>query len=558
VKQLAHDVLPQRAPPLGKTGGAGRQLNLRTSSSVENLCDFIAPQFPPGTPQGSRERLVYGALRTENALLKEVLVELRKRNNEPTVCIDDLPTMKSTDALLTPKRGRPSGRNPFHDHPGSMLEIKPGHYSFGDPYADRGDYPRKSALSVLRGLEHEIRVHDDEHVTWCIRQFIDADPDLGGEETLDRDIAPGVRSIEVAARVPSDDANCGAMVAPQPGFQVGPTTVWVKSKNTEGGYSGTRGKGEWMVPDVDETDLHGLHGLHSLAGTRRKRKPLRHGDCRVLFLHGGSYEWYSGVDEYYRPLASRIARESGMPVLTIDYRMAPEYKAPAGIEDALQALRWMQHHGPDGPSPARKLFVCGDSSGGGMSLAVLLAARDGLPGSYHSSTEAIPPVHGAVAICPLTDLTYDFRRSPANSYRTRIWDLSTRTGDPVFTASLGNLMKDMLDRQERARAYAGDMDLDDELLSPLFAKRWQGLPPMMLLAADEDLSVDDAVDLAARASAAGIELDLEVWPRMWHDWVMCTEGRDMYGHKPPDKPLQEAVLALKHAGLYLQRLAARP
>ena len=64
-----------------------------------------------------------------------------------------------------------------------------------------------------------------------------------------------------------------------------------------------------------------------------------------------------------------------MPVLSIDYRMAPEWKAPAGIEDALDALIWMGANGPDGPAKARKLFVTGDSSGGGMAVAVLLAAQ---------------------------------------------------------------------------------------------------------------------------------------------------------------------------------------
>mgnify|MGYP003315376065 CR=1 FL=1 len=93
--------------------------------------------------------------------------------------------------------------------------------------------------------------------------------------------------------------------------------VWTKDPGTDDEQ--VRSTSDWVVPDGLEGDAL---------------------DDRVLFLHGGSYEWYSGVDEYYRPLASRIARESGMPVLSIDYRMAPEYKAPAGIEDALQALRW--------------------------------------------------------------------------------------------------------------------------------------------------------------------------------------------------------------------------
>ena len=60
--------------------------------------------------------------------------------------------------------------------------------------------------------------------------------------------------------------------------------------------------------------------------------------------------WYSGVDEFYRPLTSRIAAQTGMPVFSLDYRIAPEFKAPAGIEDALDALVWMGANGPFGPS----------------------------------------------------------------------------------------------------------------------------------------------------------------------------------------------------------------
>lgn len=181
------------------------------------------------------------------------------------------------------------------------------------------------------------------------------------------------------------------------------------------------------------------------------------------------------------------------------------------------------------PQAARKIFVVGDSSGGGLALSVALAARD---------RAGCRPPDGCIAICPLTDLTYDFARKPDNSYLTRIWDKASRTGDPVFTSSYGNLLADKLDRQERAKAYCPD--LKDPLASPLWAENFANLPPLMLLAADEDLSVDDAVDFAEKAAEAGTEVDLCVWPRVWHDWVMCTEGRDKVGNKqvrpPSDKP----------------------
>lgn len=71
-----------------------------------------------------------------------------------------------------------------------------------------------------------------------------------------------------------------------------------------------RGRAEWLVPEGSDDS------------------------CRVLFLHGGSYQWYSGVDKYYQPHSSRIAASCGMPVLAIDYRLAPEWAAPSGDTDA--------------------------------------------------------------------------------------------------------------------------------------------------------------------------------------------------------------------------------
>ena len=85
------------------------------------------------------------------------------------------------------------------------------------------------------------------------------------------------------------------------------------------------------------------------------------------------------------------------------------------------------------------------------------------------------------------------------------------------------------------------------------------------LASDEDLSVDDAVDVALRAKVDGVEVDLVVWPRVWHDWVMCTEGRDMYGNLPGTPGFTgkfgeflEAVVALRMLGDYCKILASRP
>jgi acetyl esterase/lipase len=115
---------------------------------------------------------------------------------------------------------------------------------------------------------------------------------------------------------------CGAMAVSQPGVTVGPTKVWMKMVNGAGGFGGLRGRGEWMVPEAMADDT-----------------------CRILYLHGGSFMWYSGVDDIYRPLTSRIAAAAGMPVLVIDYRLSPEVRLPLSRTHAAAADRHPHRRG---------------------------------------------------------------------------------------------------------------------------------------------------------------------------------------------------------------------
>ena len=275
---------------------------------------------------------------------REVREELRRQNDALRA---EVARLKSILAGVNQTTSDGSEPNPDGGTPGasdSEYNITPGVYP-ADPYEGRGDYPRKSHLSVLADLESEIKVHDPTHVDWIIQQMGECDPDLGGEEPLDKDLAPGVEVRQLAAIVPTEGENCGALAVSAPGTVVGPTRLWMKTTNVAGGFGGLRGRGEWMVPP-------------GCTAT----------DCRILYLHGGSFMWYSGVDHIYQPLTSRIAAAAGMPVLVIDSRLSPEFTCVAAIEDCLDALVWMDANGPDGPAKARKLFICGDSSGGGQVL----------------------------------------------------------------------------------------------------------------------------------------------------------------------------------------------
>jgi acetyl esterase/lipase len=206
-------------------------------------------------------------------------------------------------------------------------------------------------------------------------------------------------------------------------------------------------------------------------------------DRRLLYLHGGGYV-ICGPGTH-RDLAGRISKAAGVAVLVLDYRLAPEHPYPAAVDDALAALRWMYDHGPAGPAPARAAFVAGDSAGGGLTLATLLAARDA----------GVRLPNAAVAISAWTDLA-----CTGNTIHTRA-DV-----DPmVTTAVLQRMVKD----------YLQGGDPRQPLASPLYADL-HGLPPLLMQVGDAEILLDDTRRVADKARAAGVEVTVEIYPEMVH------------------------------------------
>jgi len=205
-------------------------------------------------------------------------------------------------------------------------------------------------------------------------------------------------------------------------------------------------------------------------------------DAAVLYLHGGGY--VIGSPRSHRHLAAAVARAAGVACLAPDYRLAPEHPFPAAVDDALAAYRWLLETKRIAP---RRIVVAGDSAGGGLTVALLLAAREAglaLPG-------------GGVCISPWTDMT-----ASGKSYETKA------ASDPMVTRQgLG----------EMTAAYVGKSDPRGPLVSPLFADL-RGLPPLLIQVGSEEVLLDDAVGLADRARAAGVEATLEVWEPMIHVW----------------------------------------
>ena len=219
--------------------------------------------------------------------------------------------------------------------------------------------------------------------------------------------------------------------------------------------------------------------------------PGARADAAVLYLHGGGY--VIGSPRSHRHLVAAIARAAGTSALLPDYRLAPEHPFPAALEDAVAAYRWLLERG----IAPEHIVVAGDSAGGGLAVATLLALRD----------RELPRPAAGVCISPWVDLTCS-----GGSYATRA------AADPI-------VKREGIDAM--ATAYLGGEDARTPLASPLFADL-RGLPPLLIHVGDDEVLLDDSVKLAERARKAGVDATLEVWPKMVHVWhwffPMLDEG----------------------------------
>jgi acetyl esterase/lipase len=211
-------------------------------------------------------------------------------------------------------------------------------------------------------------------------------------------------------------------------------------------------------------------------------------DRRLLYIHGGG--WTSGGLDSHRPLSARISAASGCAVLAVDYRLAPEHAFPAGLDDCVAAYRWLREHGPNGPAPARSLFVAGDSAGGNLTLALLLALKQ----------RGLPLPNAAIPISPATDFL-----ATGDSYRTRA------ARDPILKGGPEAI------RLLSAVYLQGRAQPEHPLVSPLYGD-FAGLPPLLIHVGDEEVLLDDSTRVAEKAKQAGVDVTLEVWPEMPHVW----------------------------------------
>lgn len=204
-------------------------------------------------------------------------------------------------------------------------------------------------------------------------------------------------------------------------------------------------------------------------------------DRAVLYLHGGGY--VIGSLASHRHLSAEIGRACGARALAVDYRLAPEHRFPAALEDALAAYQFLLD---SGVKPQR-ICIAGDSAGGGLVVATMLAIRG----------NGLPQPGCGWCISPWVDLTCSGASMQDNAAR-----------DP--TVQKANVL-------DYAGLYLNEGDPRSPLASPIFADLRQ-LPPLLVQVGSVETLLDDALTLARTASAADVFVDLQVWPEMIHVW----------------------------------------
>ncbi|MFO0901546.1 MAG: alpha/beta hydrolase fold domain-containing protein [Pirellulales bacterium] len=204
-------------------------------------------------------------------------------------------------------------------------------------------------------------------------------------------------------------------------------------------------------------------------------------NVRLLYLHGGG--WVSGSGGNYLPLAADISAAAQCAVLLVDYRLAPEHPFPAGLNDCVAAHEWLAANGPTGPGSATATFIAGDSAGGNLTLATLLALKE----------RKLKLPAGGIAISPATDFTLT-----SQALKSVL--------DPIISS---RTMPEFRDR------YLGKSDPREPLASPLFGD-FRGLPPLLIQLGEHEMLRDDAIRVAKKARADGVPVELEIWPGMVH------------------------------------------
>jgi monoterpene epsilon-lactone hydrolase len=229
---------------------------------------------------------------------------------------------------------------------------------------------------------------------------------------------------------------------------------------------------------VSPVNINGLAAEWIMPAEARK-------DRSILYFHGGGY--VLGSCPAHRAIVAKFVKDSGVGALLFGYRLAPEHPFPAALEDAMAAYGWLLVHGV----PSSQIVFVGDSAGGGLCLATLLAIRD----------QGLPLPAAAVALSPWTDL-----KCTGESYQTKM------KVDPVCWPGSWTVF---------SKYYAKDNDPGLPGISPLYGDL-HGLPPILIHVGSDEVLLDDSTRFAEKAKDAGVEVTLKVGEGMFHCFPVCA------------------------------------
>jgi acetyl esterase/lipase len=228
----------------------------------------------------------------------------------------------------------------------------------------------------------------------------------------------------------------------------------------------------------------------------------------VLYCHGGGYYFCS--PRTHRSIAFGLATRADARLFSLDYRLAPEHRYPAALDDALAAYRALIAMDI---APA-SIVIAGDSAGGGLALATLVALRD--------AGDTLPA--GGLLFSPWTDLAATGASIHGND-----------SVDPMFCGAA---------IARAAQVYLGDSPATDPYASPVYADL-HGLPPLFMAVGSTEVLLDDSQRVADHARTAGVDCEFEVWKNMPHVWPMFVPF------------IPEASGALEHAAAFVRRATSR-
>ncbi|NVB39903.1 alpha/beta hydrolase [Pseudenhygromyxa sp. WMMC2535] len=253
---------------------------------------------------------------------------------------------------------------------------------------------------------------------------------------------------------------------------------------------------------VKRVSIHGLEAEWLIPANATERV--------VLYLHGGGF--IMGSCDSHRAIAARVATAARARALVIEYRLAPEHPFPAGLEDVITSYAWLLERG----HAAEQIIFAGDSAGGGLAMSAILLAQE----------RGLPQPGTLVMISPWTDLTM--------------------SGESLVTRSkIDPWLQQGLCEDNRSLYLCNGTSATDPLVSPVNADL-ANLPPTLIQVGDHEILLSDSERVAESARAAGVHVELEVQPEMWHVWHLMAPL------------LPEANEAYERIGAFIERRYEHP